>query len=108
MGNWTKMTTSVAVIENGQMSFEPSEVTYRIIAYYLEDATAKKLQTAALASNTNAAANVTPANMVNNKPVAPASVPLNPEVTASSTPQPKTTVAPAAGKQRRGNPEGDR
>jgi TonB family protein len=113
MGNWTKMTTAVAVIENGQMSFEPTEVTYRIIAYYLEDATAKKLQTAALPSsttlsgNTNAAANVTPASMVNNtpavivnnKPAAPAVVaaPLKPEVaTPSSSTQPKTNVAPNA------------
>jgi protein TonB len=114
MGNWTKMTTSVAVIENGQMSFEPTEVTYRIIAYYMEDATAKKLQTAALASNTNATANVTPASMVsnlptsmvnnapastvNNKPAAPAvAASLKPEVAApSASPQPKMTAAPAA------------
>ena len=53
MGNWTKMTTAVAVIENGQMSFEPTEVTYRVIAYYLEDATARKLQTASLANNSD-------------------------------------------------------
>jgi protein TonB len=89
MGNWTKMTTSVALIENGQMSFEPTEVTYRIIAYYLEDTTAKKLQTAALSNNTNAAASVTPASMVENKPNATA----KPAVAAPS-PQPKTTVAP--------------
>lgn len=90
MGNWTKMTTSVAVIENGQMSFEPSEVTYRIIAYYLEDATAKKLQTASLPTATPAAAvNVVPASMSDNKPAAP----LKPGVV--SAPQPKTTAAPA-------------
>lgn len=105
MGNWTKMTTSVAVIENGQMSFEPSEVTYRIIAYYLEDATAKKLQTASLSNNptpsnastlsgnTNAAANVAPASMVTNKPAAPAAN-VKPEV-AAAMPQPKTNAAPA-------------
>jgi protein TonB len=113
MGNWTKMTTSVAVIENGQMSFEPTEVTYRIIAYYMEDATAKKLQTAALSSNTNAAATVTPASMVNNpsastvnstpantvnnKPAAPAAAAsLKPEAAAPSSPQPKMTATPAA------------
>lgn len=100
MGNWTKMTTSVAVIENGQMSFEPTEVTYRIIAYYLEDATAKKLQTASLSSATPAAANVVPASMntpvstANNKPAAAAAAPLKPEVAAPS-PQPKTNVATA-------------
>jgi protein TonB len=114
MGNWTKMTTSVAVIENGQMSFEPTEVTYRIIAYYMEDATAKKLQTASLANNTNATASVTPASMVNNlpastvtntpastvnnKPTAPVvAAPPKPEVAApSSSPQPKMSGAPVA------------
>ncbi|HEX8633476.1 MAG TPA: TonB family protein [Pyrinomonadaceae bacterium] len=90
MGNWTRMTTSVAVIENGQMSFEPTEVTYRIIAYYLEDATAKKLQTAALANNTNAAAQITPAALTtDNKPAAPA----KPDPSAS---QPKPTAMPTS------------
>jgi len=35
LGNWTKMTTSVAVVENGAISFEPTEVTHRTISYYL-------------------------------------------------------------------------
>lgn len=42
LGNWTKMTTSVAVVENGSISFEPTEVTYRTISYYL-DATMTKI-----------------------------------------------------------------
>lgn len=42
-GNWNKMTTSVAVIEGGRMSFEPTEVTYRSIMYYLD---AKMMQMA--------------------------------------------------------------
>jgi protein TonB len=88
MGNWTRMTTSVAVIENGQMSFEPTEVTYRIIAYYLEDATAKKLQTASLSNHTNAAASVTPAGMSDNKTNAAAKI--EPPVS-----QPKVTAAPS-------------
>jgi protein TonB len=99
MGNWTKMTTSVAVIENGQMSFEPTEVTYRIIAYYLEDATAKKLQTAAaLSPNTNAAANVTPASLVDNKSASsPSPAPAKPEPAANTSAQPnKTLASPAA------------
>lgn len=91
VGNWTKMTTSVAVIENGQMSFEPSDVTYRVIAYYLEDATAKKLQTAALPTATNApAANVIPASMVDNRPAASAAAPA-----PSSQPIKMTAAAPA-------------
>jgi protein TonB len=97
MGNWTRMTTSVAVIENGQMSFEPTEVTYRVIAYYLEDATAKKLQTASLAGNTNAAASLAPAVMSDTKPAAPAAAVAAPPATVKADPaasQPKPTAAP--------------
>lgn len=47
MGNWTKMVTSVAIIEGGQVTYEPTEVTYRLIAYFLEDNVAKMVQTAA-------------------------------------------------------------
>ena len=36
-GNWNKMTTSVAVVEGGKMSFEPTEITYRSIMYYLDE-----------------------------------------------------------------------
>ena len=44
IGNWTKMTTSVAVVENGRIEFEPTEVTYRTIFYYLDASMAKMLQ----------------------------------------------------------------
>lgn len=50
IGNWTKMTTSVAVVENGKIEFEPSEVTYRTIFYYLDASMAKMLQPAATSS----------------------------------------------------------
>ena len=43
VGNWVKMTTSVAVIEGGRVSFEPSEMTYRTISYYLDEATMVKM-----------------------------------------------------------------
>jgi TonB family protein len=46
VGNWVKMTTSVAVVENGKISFEPSEVTYRTIFYYLDASMAKMLEPA--------------------------------------------------------------
>src|SRR4030095_3536713 len=45
-GNWNKMTTSVAVIEGGKMSFEPTEVTYRSIMYYLDENMMKMAQPA--------------------------------------------------------------
>lgn len=41
MGNWTKMNTSVAVYENGEVTFEPTEVTYRTISYYYNQAIEK-------------------------------------------------------------------
>ena len=44
VGNWVKMTTSVAVVENGRLGFEPTEVTYRTIFYYLDAAMAKMIQ----------------------------------------------------------------
>lgn len=37
VGNWNKMSTSVAVIDAGKISFEPTEVTYRSIMYYLDE-----------------------------------------------------------------------
>jgi TonB family protein len=46
VGNWTKMTTSVAVVEGGKVTFEPSEVTYRSITYYLDENMLKMAQPA--------------------------------------------------------------
>ncbi|MDQ2974304.1 MAG: TonB family protein [Acidobacteriota bacterium] len=43
-GNWNRMTTSVAVIEAGKMSFEPNEITYRSIMYYLDENMMKMAQ----------------------------------------------------------------
>jgi TonB family protein len=45
-GNWNKMTTAVAVIEAGKLSFEPTEVTYRSIMYYLDENMLKMAQPA--------------------------------------------------------------
>jgi protein TonB len=53
-GNWNKMTTSVAVIEAGKVTFEPTEVTYRSIMYYLDENMAKMLQPAAQPSVSSA------------------------------------------------------
>jgi TonB family protein len=56
LGNWTKMITSVAVVENGSISFEPTEVTYRTISYYLDATMSKMLQPASAPSPTSAKA----------------------------------------------------
>ena len=49
VGNWTKMNTSIAVYENGKVTFEPIEVTYRTISYYYNQAIEKLSNTAAKA-----------------------------------------------------------
>jgi TonB family protein len=59
-GNWNKMTTSVAVIEGGKLSFEPTEVTYRSIMYYLDENMLKMSQPAAQPASSPAV----PANSV--------------------------------------------
>jgi TonB family protein len=58
-GNWNKMTTSVAVIDGGKMSFEQTEVTYRSIMYYLDENMMKMAQAGAPSS-----ANPIPTNSV--------------------------------------------
>ncbi len=37
LGNWNKMTTSVAVVDGRGITFEPTEITYRSIMYYLDE-----------------------------------------------------------------------
>ncbi|MDX6575021.1 MAG: periplasmic protein TonB [Blastocatellia bacterium] len=54
VGNWVKMTTAVAVVENGRVGFEPTETTYRTIFYYLDAAMAKMLQPGSSSSSANA------------------------------------------------------
>ena len=43
-GNWTKMTTSLVVFENGELKREPTEVTYRTVTYYFDDNVAKAVE----------------------------------------------------------------
>jgi len=58
VGNWVKMTTSVAVVENSKIGFEPTEVTYRTIFYYLDANMARMLQpTSSLPATDNSATN---------------------------------------------------
>ncbi|HKE59394.1 MAG TPA: tetratricopeptide repeat protein [Pyrinomonadaceae bacterium] len=58
LGNWKKMTSSIGIFEDGKVSFEPIEVTYRTIAYYYSQAVEK----IATASDSKASAPLTPAN----------------------------------------------
>ncbi len=59
-GNWNKMITSVAVIEGGKMSFEPTEVTHRSIMYYLDENMMKMAQPASPAPASSAVSNNAP------------------------------------------------
>ena len=90
-GNWNKMTTAVAVIEGGKLSFEPTEITYRSIMYYLDENMMKMAQ---------------PASQTGVAPVqqqgAPASAPANSVAgtnvdnkTAVAVPKPLTNNSPS-------------
>lgn len=71
-GNWTKMTTAVAVVDGGKVSFEPTEVTYRTIMYYLDENMSKMLQPARPASSGSGSASLSssaPASEAKPQPV---------------------------------------
>ncbi len=77
-GNWNRMTTSVAVVEGGKVVFEPSEITYRSIMYYLDENTFKMVQRSGASPAWSAekpskvATPNQPQNSVTSKPVASA------------------------------------
>ncbi|HEX5874838.1 MAG TPA: TonB family protein [Pyrinomonadaceae bacterium] len=50
LGNWNKMTTSVAVVDARGVTFEPTEVTYRSIMYYLDENMVKMVTPGAAAT----------------------------------------------------------
>jgi protein TonB len=84
-GNWNKMTTSVAVVDGRGITFEPTEVTYRSIMYYLDENMMKAVQPGAPTPAPNAApTNNAPAP----QPVAPAAS----NSAAKTTPDPKANA----------------
>jgi TonB family protein len=68
LGNWNRMTTSVAVVDSRGVTFEPTEVTYRSIMYYLDESMMKMGQ--AGGTQNGAASTPQPVTPVaaNNKP----------------------------------------
>ena len=82
-GNWNKMTTSVAVVDSGKLSFEPSEITYRFIMYYLDENMVKMAQPNA--------PSVSPATQPNSAPA------------SATEPKPQPPIEVAAAKQPAGN-----
>lgn len=77
LGNWNKMTTSVAVVDGRGVTFEPTEVTYRAIMYYLDENMLKTVS-----GGTSAAAAPQPAAPVTANPV---TKPADPKANSSAT-----------------------
>jgi protein TonB len=67
LGNWSKMTTSVAVVDAKGITFEPTEVTYRSIMYYLDENMVKMVTPGT--PTTSAATNTQPVAPVAAPPV---------------------------------------
>jgi TonB family protein len=93
LGNWSKMTTSVAVVDAKGITFEPTEVTYRSIMYYLDENMVRMVTPgAATTPQPVAAAPVTkpaeskptPANNKNNKKAAATQAPELPSASTSA------------------------
>jgi protein TonB len=104
VGNWVKMTTSVAMMEGGKVTFEPSEVTYRTISYYLDQTVLAKMSqpaapaataTQAAAPSNNAPANAAPNTAAANAQQQPLTKPQAPANNAPAA-QPKPSTADAA------------
>ena len=100
VGNWNKMTTSVAVIEGGKMSFEPTEVTHRSIMYYLDEKMMKMAQPAVAPSSSPAPSSSSVASK-DDKAGQPANKPADTKSMAlpSLTPRKTMTVDSNAGAQ---------
>ena len=86
-GNWNKMTTSVAVVDGRGITFEPSEVTYRSIMYYLDESMVKMAQPGAGATTPDTTA----------QPPAAVSAPkavVEPKANGNKTRDSRKTVTP--------------
>jgi protein TonB len=93
-GNWNRMTTSVAVVDSRGITFEPTEVTYRSIMYYLDENMMKAVQPAS-ATTPNAPANSAANNAAPApQPVAPVAANNAPKSNPKGRNNAKTTTAP--------------
>src|SRR6185436_5339058 len=88
-GNWNKMTTAVAVVDAGRVTFEPTEVTYRSIMYYLDENMLKSVQPATSPSSTQPTVTA-PANVATKANVDPRTQPR----TNKSGDKTKASVSP--------------
>lgn len=85
MGNWKKMTSSVAIYENGKVVYEPIEITYRTISYYFSQAVDKLV-----ASNSKPDARVAKNNVAETSSTTPAIVVPTPTRTSEEKAAPAT------------------
>lgn len=97
-GNWNKMTTSVAVVDARGITFEPNEVTYRSIMYYLDENMVKMVNASAAAAQPVAA---TPAANKTSQPVVDPKASANKPVAKTNTALP--SVSTSASKLRASN-----
>lgn len=102
-GNWKKMTTAIAIYENGAISYEPTQVTYRTLTYYYGPASPKPAVTAAPVTAPSKQRTDVEAAPVANKP-APTQPPVvvsAPPVSAAEkpTPLPPTSTEANASKE---------
>ena len=94
-GNWNKMTTSVAVIEGGKMSFEPTEVTHRSIMYYLDEKMMKMAQPATSVPPASVVTNNAPVVKAEEKSVSRSPVATDTKSRASSPSMPSRKIVTA-------------
>ncbi len=109
-GNWNKMTTAVAVVEGGKLAFEPTEVTYRSIMYYLDENMMKMAQPAPQTAAQPTSASSAPANntaVVSPDPKNAAAVvkpPANNPSSVQKTSSPANTLPGSMTSDKLGNP----
>jgi TonB family protein len=95
-GNWKKMTTAIAIYENGTVSYEPTQVTYRTLTYYYGPAIAKSDVPAAPVTAASKQRTDAVAEPVANQPAA-TQPPVN--VAEKPAPQPANTTEANASKE---------
>ena len=102
-GNWKKMTTAIAIYENGTVSYEPTEVTYRTLTYFYGPAIAKPAVTSPpVTTPSKQRSDVEAAPVANNPAPTPSpSVVSAPPVNVAEkpTPQPPTSTEADASKE---------
>jgi len=95
-GNWKKMTTAIVIYENGAVSYEPTQVTYRTLTYYYGPAIVKSDVPAAPVTAPSKQRTDAEAEPVANQP-APTQPPVN--VAEKPAPQPTTSTEATASKE---------